>query len=46
MLDVDNELAPLKPAVERAGSTTTSFTYSIFGSHLGGVASIMLRGGR
>ena len=41
--DEDNELAPLKPVVERAGSTSTCFVYSTFGSHLGGEACIMLR---
>ena len=36
--DEDNELALLEPALEKAGSgsTSTSFAYSIFGSHFGG----------
>ena len=39
--DEDNELAPLKPAMQRAGSTSTSFSHSTFGSGLGGVAFAM-----
>ena len=38
----DNELAPLEPVVEKAGSTSTSFAFSTVSSHLGGVASEML----
>ena len=37
-LDEDNELALLEPVVERARSTSTSFTYNTFGSRFGGAA--------
>ena len=40
--DEDNELTQLEPIVERAGSTSTCFVYSTFGSCFGGVASGMV----
>ena len=46
--DEDNELALLEPALEKAGSgsTSTSFAYSIFGSHLGRATFGMVHWGR
>ena len=41
--DEDNDLAPLEPVVEEAGSTTTSFAHSTFGSRLGKADSGMVR---
>ena len=41
-MDKNNDIAPLDPVVERAGSTTTSFTHSAFGSPLGWAVSGML----
>ena len=38
MLDEENdnnELGVLEPVMEKAGSTSTSFAHSTFGSHLG-----------
>ena len=32
--DEDNELVPLEPVIERAGSTATTFAHSTFGSCL------------
>ena len=35
-------MAPLEPAVKRAGSTSTFFAHSTFGRRLGGAASGMV----
>ena len=35
----ENELAPLDPVMERAGSTSTSFFHNTFGSGLGRAGS-------
>ena len=38
----NKDLAPLEPVVEKAGSTSTCFAYSTFGSRFGGAASEMV----
>ena len=38
----DNKLASLEPVVERAVSTSVSFTHSTIGSRLGEIASRMV----
>ena len=43
--DDKNDLTPLEPVVKRAGSTSTSFAYSTFGSHLDRGASGMVHYG-
>ena len=40
---MDNELAPLEPVVERAGSTSTYLAHHTFGSRLGEVAQRMMK---
>ena len=44
--DENIKLAPLKPVIEIAGSTSTSFAYSTFGSRLARTASEMVHWGK